>query len=122
VAGERPIGPILESIRLEYARSLRACTGQCSCLSPRFSGRRTTDPVTGQRRKKELNDKLVASIHDPGDHPAPRLGATLAGSPCRYKEIVRWFYLDPKAMRCDRCGARGGDSRRIARHALMVLI
>jgi tetratricopeptide (TPR) repeat protein len=41
---------------------------------------RTTDPVTGQRRrlpsqlhlptKKELNDRLAASIDDPGDRPA----------------------------------------------------
>jgi hypothetical protein len=55
-------------------------TGQCSCLSPRFSGRSATDPLTGQRRrlppqlhlptKKELNDKLAASILDPGDRPA----------------------------------------------------
>jgi hypothetical protein len=59
-------------------RTLRAKDPSAAKAVDNFT--RTTDPVTGQRRmlppqlhlptKKELNDRLAASIDDPGDRPA----------------------------------------------------
>jgi tetratricopeptide (TPR) repeat protein len=59
-------------------RTLRAKDPSAAKAIDNFT--RKTDPVTGMRRrlppqlhiptKKELNDKLAASVHDPGDRPA----------------------------------------------------
>jgi tetratricopeptide (TPR) repeat protein len=59
-------------------RTLRAKDPSAAKAVDNFT--RTTDPVTGQRRrlppqlhlptKKELNDRLAANIDDPGDRPA----------------------------------------------------